>query len=61
MEKSMFKTDEEELFLIEKLSDELERIYKDMEHYRRENILFENYLSRVLENDNIDMKKFKVK
>ena len=33
--------DDTELILIEKQSDELEKLYKDLEHFRRENLLFE--------------------
>ncbi|KRX10072.1 hypothetical protein PPERSA_08475 [Pseudocohnilembus persalinus] len=38
--------EEQELIKIEKLSQKLELLYKDMEQIRRENLLFESYLIR---------------
>jgi len=38
--------EEEELNIVKQKSDELERIYKQMEHIKRENLLFESYLIR---------------
>lgn len=38
--------EEQELIRIERLSQKLERMYKDMEEIRRENLLFESYLIR---------------
>lgn len=38
--------EDEELNIIKQKSDELERIYKNMEHIKRENVLFEAYLIR---------------
>ena len=42
----MENDDEKELVKIEELSQKLEGLYKDMEHIRRENLLFEAYLYR---------------
>lgn len=45
MDKNNIEDDQEQI-LIEKQSDELEKLYKDLEHYRRENLQFETYLLR---------------
>jgi len=38
---------------VKQKSDELERIYKQMEHIKRENLLFESYLIRNQANQTI--------
>jgi len=51
--------EDEELNIIKQKSDELERIYKNMEHIKRENVLFEAYLIRNGMDPNIVMNEDK--
>mmetsp|Transcript_41271 Transcript_41271/g.36615 ORF Transcript_41271/g.36615 Transcript_41271/m.36615 type:complete len:127 (+) Transcript_41271:47-427(+) len=44
--------DDEELNIVKQKSDELESIYKRMEHIKRENLLFESWLIRNQANMN---------
>jgi len=52
-----------ELLAIEELSQQLEGYFKDIEHLRRENYLFESYFMRLekeYKNEEDDKKKKKV-
>lgn len=45
-----YKNDKEQnLGVIERLSEQLEQLYKELEFYQKENTLLENYILRVLE------------